>query len=77
MRRMLRFKLRAIDHAWSKARNKKAKSAERIRRDARMIELLKSGSLPYTPQVMSWLSARLDKKAGKLTDADIKAVLAA
>ncbi len=76
MRRMLRFKLRAIDHAFSKARNRKAKTAERIRRNARMIERIKAGSLPFTPEVMSWLSAKLDKKSTRITDGDVKTLVA-
>ncbi len=76
MRRSVRFKLRAIDHAHAKAVNHKAKSRERIRRDARMLATVKSGSLPFTPDVMSWLSRKLEKAASKITDADLKTLTA-
>jgi hypothetical protein len=60
----------------TKARNQRRKDPERARRDARMHAALRDGSLPYTPVVMSWLSRKLDKPARKITDADIKTLLA-
>jgi hypothetical protein len=51
--------------------NKARKVPERARRDARMMARVKSGSLPYTPEVMSWLSAKLGKKASGITADDI------
>lgn len=51
--------------------NKPRKVAERSRRDARMIERLGAGSLPYTPEVMSWLSLKLGKKASRITAEDV------
>ena len=76
MRRSVRFKLRAIDHAHAKAANRHVKTKERARRDARMLDTVKSGSLPFTPDVMSWLSRKLDKAASKITDADLKTLTA-
>lgn len=76
MRRSVRFKLRAIDHAHAKAANNHVKTKERARREARMLETIKSGSLPYTPGVMSWLSRKLDKPATKIIDADLKTLTA-
>ena len=66
---------RRADAAETKARNGVVKTAERSRRDARMTEALKSGTLPYTPPVMSWLSRTLDKKASRITPDDVKSVL--
>jgi len=54
------------------ARNKFVKTRERARRDTRMAEKVKTGSLPHTPVVMSWLSRKLHKKAGKITSEDIQ-----
>ena len=41
-----------------------------------MLTLLKDNKPPYTPAVMSWLSRKLDKPAGKITPKEIKALLA-
>ncbi len=71
-----RFTIRAADAKVTKAVNKVRKSAERDRRAARMIATIKkSGSLPYAPAVMSWLSRELDKPATKITAADVKTVV--
>ena len=67
---------RRTDAAETKARNCTVKAQERARRDARMLEMIKRGSLPYTPMVMSWLSRKLDKKAGRITSEDIKTLVA-
>ena len=67
---------RQQDAIETKARNRLRKFPERDRRDARMIVRVKEGSLPYTPDVMSWLSRKLDKPARKITTADIKTLLA-
>lgn len=64
------------DAAATRARNKTVKDKERARRDARMLEKVKTGSPPYTSTVMSWLSRKLDKRASKVTPEDIKALLA-
>jgi hypothetical protein len=40
-----------------------------------MLELLKGGKLPYTPSVMSWLSAELDKPSTKIVQADVEKLL--
>ena len=67
---------RRTDAAETKARNRVLKEQERARREARMLEMIKKGSLPYTPTVMSWLSRKLDKKAGRITAEDIKTLVA-
>ncbi len=64
------------DAADTKARNFVRKKAERKSRDARMIEKLKDGSLPYTPVVMSWLSGKLSKASTKITPEDVKSLTA-
>ena len=48
---------------------KKGKEADR--RDARMAAVVKAGSPPYTPDVMSWLSRKLEKPSSKITAADV------
>ena len=40
-----------------------------------MLGILKSGELPYTPGVMSWLSVKLGKKAAKITQKDVTALI--
>jgi hypothetical protein len=42
-----------------------------------MLEIIKKGKLPYTPPVMSWLSAQLDKPSSRIVQADIDKLLAA
>jgi hypothetical protein len=51
------------------------KAKERQRRDLRMKEMLKSGKLPYTPVVMSWLSEQLGKRSRQITQADVERLL--
>jgi len=51
--------------------NRLRKASERTRRDNRIMGRIKSGSLPYTPEVMSWLSMKLGKKASRITTEDI------
>lgn len=55
--------------------NGSRKEDERARRDARMLELVKKGKLPFTPPVMSWLSVQLQKPSRLVTDADIKTLV--
>jgi len=55
----------------SRLRNGILKVDERIRRDARMMSIVKKGKLPYIPSVMSWLSAKLDKPSRLLTQDDV------
>ncbi len=63
---------RQQDAKETKSANSKRKRAERERRDARLMGRVKGGSLPYTPEVMSWLSRKLDKPARRITEADVK-----
>ena len=64
-----------MDALETKSRNRIPKTKERARRDARMLDKIKAGTLPYAPPVMSWLSRRLDKKASAITQEDLKTLL--
>jgi len=64
-----------MDAFETKARNRVPKIKERARRDARMLERVKAGTLPYSPAVMSWLSRTFDKKATVITQEDINTLL--
>lgn len=70
---------RRMDRARAKGKvtrseNNIRKTKERNNRDARMVELIKKGTFPYIPAVMSWLSVKLDKPASQLTEADAQSV---
>jgi hypothetical protein len=51
------------------------KRKERALRDQRMKKLVKKGKLPYTPPIMSWLSAQLDKPSRLITQAEVEKLL--
>ena len=72
--RRIRREQRANDQIQSRHENGFRKDKERIRRDARMLELAKKAKFPYTPSVLSWLSVQLDKPGSKITEADVKAL---
>jgi hypothetical protein len=55
----------------SRIENGHLKRAERERRDERLRTLVKDGKLPFTPPVMSWLSAKLNKPGRLITQADV------
>jgi hypothetical protein len=74
--RRIRREQRRVDMAESRHRNGILKSKERARRNARMLETVKKGKLPYTPPVMSWLSTQLDKPARLITQQDVAGLLA-
>ena len=59
-----------------KSRNTVRKTRERASRDARMVETIRGGSLPYAPWVMSWLSEKLDKRSRTITQAEVDQVAA-
>ena len=65
-----------MDALHTKARNRIFKDRERARRDARMVDAVRAGELPYAPTVMSWLSRKLDKPSTRITPADVKTLLA-
>ena len=73
--RRIRREQRRVDQNLSRRTNGMLKMAERERRQIRMVELLKKGKLPYTPTIMSWLSAQLDKPSTRIVQADVDAIL--
>jgi hypothetical protein len=73
--RRIRREQRQEDMALSRRVNGLRKMKERARRTNRMLEILKKGKLPYTPAVMSWLSATLDKPSSRIVQADVDRVL--
>jgi hypothetical protein len=75
--RRIRREQRQFDMALSRRTNSPRKVAERARRDARMIDTVKKGKLPFIPPVMSWLSAKLDKPARLITQQDVDQLVAA
>jgi hypothetical protein len=74
--RRIRREQRREDMAESRHRNGIRKTAERARRQTRMLEIVKKGKLPYTPPVLSWLSVQLDKPGRLITQADVDRLLA-
>jgi hypothetical protein len=74
--RRIRREQRQFDMALSRRTNGLRKMAERERRERRMVELLKKGRLPYTPSIMSWLSAQLDKPSKQIVQTDVDQLLA-
>jgi hypothetical protein len=75
--RRIRREQRREDMAESRHRNGIRKAKERERRDTRMLEIVKGGKLPYTPPVMSWLSAKLDKPSRQIRQADVDGLVSA
>jgi hypothetical protein len=69
--RRIRREQRRYDMAESRRRNGMVKTKERARRHARMIEAIKQGPPPYSPTVMSWLSAELGKPSKQITQEDL------
>lgn len=74
-RRSETMRLDLLDARATKAVNRISKQGERARREVRMHEKLKSGSLPYSPNIMSWLSRQLDKQSSKITTEDVKKIV--
>jgi hypothetical protein len=75
--RRIRREQRRVDMAFSRRTNGMRKMHERDRRKGRMLEIIKKGKLPYTPVVMSWLSAELDKPSRLITQAEVDKLTAA
>jgi hypothetical protein len=73
--RRIRREQRRVDMAESRRTNGMRKMKERARRETRMLEILRKGKLPYTPPVLSWLSAELDKPARQIVQADVDRLL--
>jgi hypothetical protein len=75
--RRIRREQRREDMAESRHRNGIRKAKERERRDTRMLTIVKGGKLPFTPPVMSWLSAKLDKPSRQIRQEDVDALASA
>jgi hypothetical protein len=73
--RRIRREQRAFDMATSRRINGTRKTKERARRSARMAELVKKLDFPYTPSIMSWISAELDKPAKQITRTDVEKLM--
>ena len=73
--RKLRREHRRSDALATRAENTILKTKERARRDARMIETIKGGSMPYSPAVMSWLSRQLRVKSSRITQDQVTSLL--
>ena len=73
--RRIRREQRRYDMAESRRTNGMLKMKERVRRQTRMLEIIKKGKLPYTPAVMSWLSATLNKPSRQIVQADVDQLL--
>ena len=74
IRRGYRLRQRYLHAKARRRENGITKSKERARRDERMAAILKDGSPPYTPDVMSWMSRKLDKPSTKITPEDVAAL---
>jgi hypothetical protein len=75
--RRIRREQVAADQALSRRTNGMRKMKEHIRRDMRMLDLVKKGKLPYTPAVLSWLSGKLDKPSSRIVQTDVDGLLKA
>jgi hypothetical protein len=73
--RRIRREQVASDQIASRHRNGFRKDKERVRRDQRMLGLIKKGKFPYTPSVLSWISVQLEKPGSRITEADVKGLL--
>ena len=70
--RRIRREQRREDMDISRRTNGMRKMYERERRKDRMVEIIKkTGKLPFSPVVMSWLSGQLDKPSRLITQAEV------
>jgi hypothetical protein len=74
--RKRRKEMRQRDMRESRMVNGHRKRDERVRRDATMKELIKKGTLPYTPRILSWLSVQLGKPGRLITPDEVKKLVA-
>jgi cystathionine beta-lyase/cystathionine gamma-synthase len=74
--RKLRKTLQQLDQRMSRSNNSARKIKERTRKNTRLVKALKSGKLPYTPTVMSWLSQAIDKPSSQIVQADVEKFVA-
>jgi hypothetical protein len=73
--RRIRREQRREDMAESRHRNGIRKAAERERRDARMVETVRAGKLPFTPPVMSWLSSKIGKRSSLISQEEVNTLV--
>lgn len=70
--RRIRREQRRVDMDISRRTNGMRKMGERARRKERMLEIIKkTGKLPFTPVVMSWLSGQLDKPSRLISQTEV------
>jgi hypothetical protein len=69
--RRIRREQRQFDQKLSRRENGARKTKERARRLVRMVEIIKKTDFPYTPSVMSWISAQLDKPSRQIKKEDV------
>jgi hypothetical protein len=67
--------IRRTDAIATKERNSALKAKERARRDARMMDRVKTGEPPFSPAVMSWLSRKLHKRSTRITPQDVRSLV--
>ena len=73
--RRIRRMQRQMDMKLSRRKNGVVKKKERLRREARVLAIVKQSKLPYIPSVMSWLSEQLGKPSTRITQEDIDGLL--
>lgn len=73
--RRIRRMQRQADMKLSRRKNGVVKKKERVRRETRILSIVKQGKLPYIPSVMSWLSEQLGKPSARITQADVDGLL--
>lgn len=74
--RRIRREQRQYDQRMSRIVNGHKKRKERERREKRMVELIKNNDYPYTPAIMSWISQELNKPSRRITEDDVKQLVA-
>jgi hypothetical protein len=74
--RKRRKEMRQRDMRASRIENGLRKRKERTRRDANMSALIKKAKFPFTPAILSWLSARLNKPGRLITPEDVQKAVA-
>lgn len=74
-RRRDRLNKRLANQITTRRHNSLVKAAQAQRREQSILTVMRSGQLPYTAGVMSWLSDKLDKKASRITQQDVDTLL--
>ena len=74
--RRIRREQRRFDQNLSRRVNGMKKDDERQRRAERMKQLIGKAKFPYTPVIRSWLSEQLGVPTSRITEDDIKKLLA-